>query len=195
MLGKRIQLAAFLVAGLGIAACASTRIVESWKAPGAGPLRLKKVLAVAILKNQGLRQNAEDALKGNLKSVQAVQSYTMFDLGDLANQEKAKERLRQEGFDGVVVLRLTQSRQELSWTSYPTAPVDTFWGYYGSYYPAMDMRVDTVVMVEIKIYSLTEDKLVWAGVSETFNPTNSVGLINEIAVEAGKELRRQGLIS
>jgi hypothetical protein len=195
MSGKRIQLAAFLVAGLGIAACASTRIVESWKAPGAGQLHFKKVLAVAILKNQGLRQNAEDALKGNLKSVQAVQSYTMFDLGDLADRDKAKERLRQEGFDGVVALRLTQSRQELSWTTSPTMPVDTFWGYYGSSYPAMDMRVDTVVMVEIKIYSLTDDKLIWAGVSETFNPTNSVGLINEIAVEAGKELRRQGLIS
>jgi hypothetical protein len=195
MSGKRIQLAAFLVAGLGIAACASTRIVESWKAPGAGPLRFQKVLAVAILKNQGLRQNAEDALKGNLQKVQAVQSYTMFDLGDLANQEKAKERLKQEGFDGVVVLRLTQSRQELTWQSYPTAPYNTFWGYYGTYYPAMDMRVDTVVRVEINIYSLAEDKLVWAGVSETFNPTSSQGLISEIAAEAGKELRRQGLIS
>jgi hypothetical protein len=74
-------------------------------------------------------------------------------------------------------------------------PVDTFWGYYGAYYPAAEMRVDTVVMVEIKIYSLTDDKLVWAGVSETFNPTNSATLISEIAVEAGKELRRQGLIS
>lgn len=195
MSGKRIQLAAFLVAGLGIAACASTRIVESWKAPGAGPLRFQKVLAVAILKNQGLRQNAEDALKGNLQKVQAVPSYTMFDLGDLANQEKAKERLKQEGFDGVVVLRLTQSRQELTWQSYPTAPYNTFWGYYGSSYPAMDMRVDTVVRVEINIYSLTEDKLVWAGVSETFNPTNSATLISEITAEAGKELRRQGLIS
>ena len=91
MSGKRIQLAAFLVAGLALAACASTRIVESWKAPGAGQLHFKKVLAVAILKNQGLRQNAEDALKGNLKSVQAVQSYTMFDLGDLADRDKARQ--------------------------------------------------------------------------------------------------------
>jgi hypothetical protein len=119
MLGKRIQFAAFLVAGLALAACASTRIVESWKAPGTGQLHFQKVLAVAILKNQGLRQNAEDALKGNLKSVQAVQSYTMFDLGDLVDREKAKERLRKEGFDGVVAFRLTQSRQELSWTTYP----------------------------------------------------------------------------
>lgn len=195
MSGKHIQRAMFLIGGLALAACASTRIVESWKAPGAGPLRFHKVLAVAILKNQGLRQNAEDALKSNLRSVQAVQSYTMFDLGDLVNREKAKERLRQEGFDGVVVLRLTSSRQELSWTSYPTAPYDTFWGYYGAYYPAMDMRVDTVVSVEINIYSLTEDKLIWAGVSESFNPTSSQGLISEIAAEAGKELRRQGLIS
>ncbi|HEY4597338.1 MAG TPA: hypothetical protein VIJ02_13140 [Thermoanaerobaculia bacterium] len=195
MLGKRIQFAAFLVAGLALAACASTRIVESWKAPGTGQLHFQKVLAVAILKNQGLRQNAEDALKGNLKNVQAVQSYTMFDLGDLVDRDKAKERLRKEGFDGVVALRLTQSRQELSWTTYPTMPVDTFWGYYGAYYPAAEMRVDTVVMVEIKIYSLTDDKLVWAGVSETFNPTNSATLISEIAAEAAKELRRQGLIS
>ena len=195
MSGKRIQQAAFLAAGLALAACASTRIVESWKAPGAGPLKFQKVLAVAILKNQGLRHNAEDSLKNNLPNVQAVQSYTMFDLGDLANREKAKERLRQEGFDGVVVLRLTQSRQELSWTSYPTVPASSFWGYYGAYYPPAEMRVDTVVSVEINIYSLTEDKLVWAGVSETFNPTSSATLINEIAAEAAKELRKQGLLS
>jgi len=195
MLGKHVQRVVFLVAGLALAGCASTRIVESWKAPGAGPLHFKKVLAVAILKNQGLRQNAEDALKGNLRNVQAVQSYTMFDLGDLANRDKAKERLRQEGFDGAVVLRLTSSHQEMSWTTYSTGPYNSFWGYYGAYYPAAEMRVDTVVRVEINIYSLTEDKLVWAGVSETFNPTSSQGLISEIAAEAGKELRRQGLIS
>ena len=192
---KRIQLAAFFVAGLALAACASTRIVESWKAPGTGPLKFQKVLAVAILKNQGLRQNAEDSLRANLRNVPSVQSYTMFDLGELANREKAKDRLRQEGFDGVVVLRLTQSRQELSWQSYPTAPVGSFWGYYGAYYPPADLRVDTVVSVEINIYSLTEDKLVWAGVSETFNPTSSANLITEIAAEAAKELRKQGLIS
>ncbi len=194
-MSEHIRRAAFLAAGLVLAACASTSVVDSWKAPGVGALRFNKVLALAVVKNDSIRQAAEDALQGDLKSVQAVQSYKVLDLADLAaDREQAKARLRLDGFDGVVALRLVGAEQSLGWTT-GAVPLESFWGYYGYAYPPTEMRADTVVRVEINIFSLTEDKVLWRGVSESFNPQSTGSLISEITAVVGRELRRQGLIS
>ena len=184
----------FLAAGLALAACAGTSIVDSWKEPGSGPLRFKKVLALAIVKNDSIRRRAEDALQSSLRSVQAVQSYKLFDAAELADRERLKAQLRLDGFDGVIALRVAGSRQELSYTT-AAMPLEDFWGYYGAAYPPTEMNVDTIARVEIKIYSLADDKLVWAGVSETFNPKDAGQLVADIVAAAGQELRRQGLVS
>ena len=199
MSGKRICTAVLLAAGLALAACgASTKIVDSWKAPGAGPQSFKKVLALAIVKNDAVRENAENAIRANIHGPEVVQSYKVLSAEDLKNREQAKERLRQEGFDGVVALRLVSAEQELGWAP-GVAPVG-FWGsydtYYSSaYYPSAEVYVETVVRVEINVYSLTEDKLIWGGVSESIDPKGVQDLIAKIAEAAGRELRRQGLLA
>lgn len=192
--GKRIRTAVFLAAGLALAGCASTRIVESWQAPGAGPLHFNKVLALAIVENESVRRVAEDALQSNLKGVQAVQSYKALGGVDLGDRERAKERLRQDGFDGVVALRLISSQQELSWTT-SAVPLPSFWGFYGAAYPPAQLNVDTLVRVEISVYSLAEDKLIWSGISETYDPQNAEKLVGEVVEAAGNELRKKGLIA
>lgn len=58
-----------------------------------------------------------------------------------------------------------------------------------------ELNVDTTIRVEINIYSLPEDKLIWAGVSETFNPQHTQQVVAAIVEAAGKALRRQGLIT
>ena len=195
MSAKGIKRAALLAAGLVLAACASTSVVDSWKEPGLKSLRFNKVLALAVVKNDSIRQAAEDALKGDLKNVQSVQSYKVLDLAELAdNREQAKARLRLDGFDGVVALRLVGSEQSLGWTT-AAVPLESFWGYYGYAYPPTEMRADTVVRVEVNIFSLTEDKVLWRGVSESFNPQSTGALVSEITAVVGRELRRQGLIS
>jgi hypothetical protein len=197
MSGQRIHRAALLAAGLALAACASstsTRIVDSWKAPGAGPLRFNKVLALAILKNDDIRKLAEDELQADLRGVQAVQGYKLISTADFGDREGAKALLLREGFDGVVALRLVAARNEVSWTVHePLGSDATFWG--GFYGLPPELNADTVVRVEINIYSLTEDKLIWGGVSETFNPQHSQQVVADTVEAAGKALRRQGLIS
>ena len=75
MSGKRICTAVLLAAGLALVACASTKIVDSWKAPGAGPQHFKKVLALAVVKNDGVRENAENAIRANIRGPEVVPSY------------------------------------------------------------------------------------------------------------------------
>lgn len=191
MWSPRIRTMIPLAAGLALAACASTstKIVESWKAPEAGPLRFNKVLALAILDNESTRSRAEDALKANLQGVQAVQGYKLFAAGELADRAAVEERLRQQGFDGVVALSLAATEQKVGWTS-SHVPLEAY-----AWYPTEQMAIETTVMVEIKIYSLSEKKVVWAGISESFNPKDTEDLISRIVEAAGKEMRRQGLLS
>lgn len=72
-----------------------------------------------------------------------------------------------------------------------------FYGYYGYGWPTVyapaHLQADTVVTIETNVYSVTEDKLLWSGISETFNPSDVATVVNDIADAASRELRRQGL--
>ena len=49
--------------------------------------------------------------------------------------------------------------------------------------------------METLVYDLKSDKLIWAGQSSTMNPSKAEGMIKELVKEAGKEMRKQGLIA
>jgi len=57
-----------------------------------------------------------------------------------------------------------------------------------------EIRTDTIVSVETLVYSLRQNKLVWAGQSQTTNPGKVDGFVREIATAAAQEMRKQGLI-
>ncbi len=188
-----IRAAALLAAASALAACSTlTSITESWKAPGTASLDFQKVVVLALVRDESARRVAEDALQSKLVGVPTVQSYKVLSPEEYRNKERAKQRLRDDGFDGVVAMRVLSAEQHA--TGAPGG-YSSFWGYYDAFYPPMDLRLDTVVRVEINVYSLTEDKLLWAGRSETLDPQNITQLISEIVDAAGRELRKQGLIS
>lgn len=191
MSSSNLRGATLLAAGLALAACTSTRVTETWKAPDAGPLHFQKVLALALVEDQSVRRIAEARLQASLRSVQAVQSHEVLDAEDLRDRERAKERLRQAGFDGVVALRLVSSRQEQN--AARVVPHETFWGVYMA--TPVAASVETLVQVEISVYSLAEDKLLWTGVSEFFDPAKLEQLITEIVEAAAQKMREQGLLS
>jgi hypothetical protein len=194
----RRRAAALIAAGLALGACSSTKITEAWRAPDAGPLTMKKVLAVAMFKNATSRRTAEDALRANIKRAEVVPSYTLQQF-DPTDPDKVKVRVNQEGFDGVIAIRLVDSRQEVS--SYATAAPAGYWGgWYGGGYGygwggGTEIRTDTIVRVEVNLYSLPDGKLLWAGVSETYNPSSGEQLVGEIVRAAAAKMKEQGLIS
>jgi hypothetical protein len=76
-----------------------------------------------------------------------------------------------------------------------------YWGgYYGagwgaSYMSGGEIRTDTIVSVETLVYSLKQNKLVWAGQSRTTNPSNVEALVKKLAGATASELQKQGLIA
>ena len=183
-----------------LAACASTTITESWKDPGVGRIEFKKVLAMAISADTTLRHIAEDEMVRQMPGVEAVASYTILTEEDSQDLEKAKAKVTAAGFDGVVTMRLVKSEQQVTPIpgAYPTA-YPWFWGYYGYAWPTVYdpgyLRTDTIVQVETKVYSLKDDRLVWTGLSETFNPRDAQDLVRGVAQAVATDLRKQGLIA
>ena len=187
--------------------CASTSFQSTWKAPGAGPLNFKgkKVAALVISKEEGVRYGAEDALAREITKHGAVgvAAYGAIPKELTQDKEKAKEFLAKAGVVGVVAMRVVGKDQEISSspaTYYASPYYSTFWGggYYGygwsGIYDPGYVRTDTIVSVETLVYSLEQDKLVWAGRSETTNPSKVGPFIQELTAKAASEMKKQGLI-
>ena len=194
-------------AGLVLAACTSTSFNSTWKAPGAGPLNFKgkKVAALVVSKEEGVRYGAEDALAREITARGAVgiPAYSLIPKELTQDKEKAKEFLAKAGVAGVVAMRAVGKEQQLSSspaTYYGGPYYATFWGggYYGwgwgGVYDPGYLRTDTIVYVEILVYSLEQDKLVWAGRSQTTNPEKVGPFIKELTAKAAAEMKKQGLI-
>ena len=195
------------VAALCAAACATTTFQSSWRAPGSTPLNFKgkKVAALIVSKEEGVRYGAEDALAREITKQGAigVPAYGQIPKELTQDKEKAKEFLDKAGVVGVVVMRVLGKDQEISSSpaSYYAMPYySSFWGggYYGygwgAVYSPGYTRTDTIVTVEILVYSLEQDKLVWAGRSQTTNPEKVGPFIQELTSKAAAEMKKQGLI-
>ncbi len=192
---------------LSAVACAATTFNSTWKAPDARPLNFKgkKVAAMIVSKEEGVRYGAEDALAREITAQGAVglPAYSLIPKELTQDKEKAKAFLEKAGVAGAVVMRVVGKDQQLrsSPATYWGGPYyATFWGggYYGwgwgGVYNPGYLRTDTVVSVETLVYSLEQDKLVWAGRSETTSPSKVGPFIHELAAGAAREMKKQGLI-
>ena len=202
---RKAVLALFLVFVVAsLTACATTSFTSSWKAPDAQPmgsLAGQKVVAVAMSKNQAVRRSAEDTLVSvlNANGSQGIPSYSI--LGDETDEAKAKAAIEKSGAVAVVVMRPVAQEKEISSTpSMYMGP--RYGGYWGGYYGygwggawgGTEIRTDTIVIVETLVYSLKQNKLVWAGQSKTTNPSKVDAFVKEVAAGAGKEMKKAGLL-
>ena len=147
-----------------------------------------------VSKEEGVRYGAEDALAREITARGAVgiAAYSLIPKELTQDKEKAKEFLAKAGVAGVVVMRAVGKEQEISSARrvLGRAYYATFWGggYYGygwgGVYSPGYVRTDTIMHVEILVYSLEQDKLVWAARSETTNPAKVGPFIKELTAKA-----------
>ena len=203
---RKVILGVFMVLVIAsLTACATTTFDSSWKAPDAQPmgnLAGQKVVAVAVSKNAAVRRTAEDSLVSvlNARGAQGVASYSI--LGDDTDEAKAKAAIEKSGAVAVVVMRPVAKEKEISSTPSSMYMGPMYGGYWGGYYGygwggaygATEIRTDTIVIVETLVYSLKQNKLVWAGQSKTTNPSKIDAFVREVAAGAGKEMKKAGLL-
>ena len=195
-LSRLLLVAGVLCAALG---CATTRIETQWKDPAitAEDLAFRRVIAIAQVEDGTTRRVAEEEMvrvlasgpRAQARGMQASPSYPLILRADLDDVAAMRAKVEAGGFDGAVVMRLIASEERVT---YMPGRYETMWGRVVSYDPGYTV-VDQIVRVETSLYSITQHKRLWSGVTRTLNPSDLPDLVDEVAHAIGRELQAQGL--
>ncbi|HEY6626329.1 MAG TPA: hypothetical protein VIZ21_05190 [Ignavibacteriaceae bacterium] len=193
-----------LLIALSLAGCSSSnKISNSWKNPDATmeSTKFQTVAVFAMVKNPDMRMDVEEALANQMPNTIAVPSYKMITNEELADLNTVKQKLNERGMQGALMLRVKKIDEKTSYYSsgmYPSAYY-SFGGYYNyawnyMYDPYMYSSTNVYVDLEILIYSIKDDKLVWYGESTSVNPEGIQRTISELAVSVKNQLIEDGLL-
>lgn len=193
-----------LFAVLLIAGCSSSnKISNSWKNPDATTehIKFQTVAVFAMVKNPDMRRNTEDMIASQMPNTVAVPAYKLVTNEELADVKEVKQKLKERAIEGVLVLSVRNVEQQTSYYSsgmYPSAYY-SFGGYYNyawnyMYDPYIYSSTNVYVDIEILIYSLKTDQLVWYGESTSVNPESIEQTISELAVSVKNQLIEDGLM-
>jgi hypothetical protein len=209
---KRLTFTAFLACCLCLA-CSSTVLTGSWRDPEYTG-GVKKVLVVGVSQNDFIRRQLEDEFTRQLREAgaRAEASYAYFNVEQLKDQqEQVEAKVRELGFDQVIVSRLVDRRTEevvqpgtTYATSYPRGGYVGGWnGYYREsvtyvHQPPVVYRVE-VVTIESKLFALGTDKLIWSGLLETeldasAKTGNKESLIRSFVKVVVQDLKKERLL-
>jgi hypothetical protein len=184
--------------------CKSTKIASSWKEPGkeVDLKKLNKILVVAMLKNENSRHQAETEILEFLdgKGVASF-DYLKTDF-DKSNEEALREKIKKDGFDGAITMRLLDVERERTYTLSYIGPNGwnpiTFQNYYyrnwpSNHGPGYFLTTKTFV-VEIAIFSIIEDKIIWTSETQTVNPDGVDKMTKEISKVLYKRMVKEGFL-
>jgi hypothetical protein len=199
---RNLTKAALLAAvAAALAACASTSLQSTWKNPAAAPLNLKgkKVVALVVIDEEALRYAAEDeaAREITVHGGVGVPAYTLLPQAQIRDKERARAIFEKEGIEAVVVVRPVAKEKALSGSFWGSPGYSSFWGpgfWGGGFGGDGYLRTDTILIVETLVYSLQQNKLVWASQSQTMNPTQVGSFVRELGKTLGTEMEKQGLL-
>ena len=187
----------------GALLAAAVTFTSTFKSLDAGAMSFfgKKVAALVISNDDSLRVAGEESLVRELaaRGIQAVASYRIAPKEELRRADTARPWFEKAGVEGVVAVRPVSADTQRSYNTgtWVSTNYATLWGYYGYGWSAVyvpgGVQRETLVVVETTVYSLPRDQLLWAAVSETRNPRDLRGFVQELIKESVEEMQKQGL--
>lgn len=188
-----------------VACAATTTLTSTWKAPDVPTIKPmgQSVAAVFMSRHEAERRAGEEALAADITNMGArgIPAYTIVPNEPQMSADAVRAKLKDAGVNGVVVMRVVGKDQRVTYSpgyvaSGPYGGFGPYWGYgWGTVYSPGYLQSDTLVSVETLLYSLKDDKLVWASTSRTENPSDLAGLINEVAYATANAMVKEGLLA
>jgi hypothetical protein len=179
-----------------LAGCAPPGFRSTLTEPSAPSMTLagRTVAAFVIGIYEPMRRTAEDALVHELtaRGARSINGSALLPAPEARHPEAARQRLQDAGVEGTVALRVVARTQH--YTNFPP----TFWGYWGADQPSPSepdyIRMDTVVWVEVRVYSVLQDKVLWVGENVSTNTTSVTAFVKELSAQAADGVQRAGLL-
>jgi hypothetical protein len=202
----RPRTAILLITLIALGGCASSSgLVNMWKDPNYPREPMTNVLVVALKKDPVMRRVWEDGFGGQLAKHQtkATTSYTLFPSA-LPDTQQVIAAVGEHGFDGVLVVRRLDATTESHYVSgyttvEPVSYLNPWTGLYSTYYQRVVhpgyTETQERVSYETHVWSTKDGgRLVWAGTSETIDPSSSEEVNHEITRLIVPELADKGVI-
>jgi len=202
------RLTTFLVfAALVTSSCASqNKVVTEWKDPAYSASSGQKVVVISVAENEisGRIWETEMAKQLTARGFNVIAgSSIMGSTGTRPDSAAVAAKIADSGANLVMVTRTLAVDKETTYV--PGATVvspGAYWnGYYGLYthaYTALEapgyVEQNTVVRLETSIFDVASGKLVWGGLSESFNPSSTESLAQNVTEKIVHRLEASGLI-
>lgn len=202
----RFHFAVVVALSLLLLSCASTQLSHTWRDASytAGPM--KKILVVAVRKDQARRRIWEEGFAAALSAhgVNATPSYRR--LAETLPDTGRINAIAKEGdFDGIMLIGKASARTALgaaasSDLTLEDSPYQQWGGLYGDYYDREyypgHPEVHEIVKDEITIWAVKgRGRMIWTGVSEVRQDDQVQDMSVEIISSIVHALAEQGVIS
>ncbi len=199
----------FLVvcAGFIISSCSSTRMVDTWDGADPSVRPLKRLLILGMFTSDLHRKVVEDRISKALTPTGSfgINGYSLIpDVAAYKDQKDVREAVESARADGVVLVsfrgKTEQKRNIPPQVDYvPTFGIShRLYDYYGVshravYTPGYTVT-DTLLDLELTLFDAHNGEMLWAGATQTRNPSSA----SKVAEEAGKlmikELKKKKLL-
>ncbi|MEP1033571.1 hypothetical protein [Ekhidna sp.] len=187
--------------------CVPEGLMRTWSTTEEYDRKFTNVLIMGLVNNVNLRNEVENEVvyAGKKATLKCVNGMSMFppELGKpFEDVERAKERLRNNGFDGVITVALVDINEERyvppSADYEPLLYYNRFGNYFFRTYDLVYRQGyftrNTRYFIETNFYELKGGKLVWSGRSTVFAPSELNQFLPTYARGLFKELRIESII-
>jgi hypothetical protein len=121
---------------------------------------------------------------------------------NISNEEVLREKIKKDGFDGAITMRLLDVERERTYTLSYIGPNGwnpiSFPNYYYRNWPSNQgpgyFLITKTFVVEIAIFSIIEDKIIWTSETRTVNPDGVDKMTKEISKTLYKRMVKEGFL-
>jgi hypothetical protein len=172
---KRHVLLPLLLAAAVLSGCASTTLTDSWFDPAYTRGPFQKWIVVGVGGSTVASRTLEDAMTSKLRArgVEAVQGYRFLPEGR-ASEQQLDGAVSASGAEALMLVHLRRVENKTQVTTAmvpgPVYPGFGWYGAYGGWYAVPQVSQYQVATVETTVYQVNQKKLVWSGVTQTFDP-------------------------
>ena len=187
----------------GFTACTGTRLSDVWQDPDYKAGSFHQVAVFVLGTDPAVQQLAEDEIVRRLPmSTRGMSGYGIVPAAERGDINKARDRIRAGGFDGVLIARLVGVEGPQPWASgsLQQVPVSyrTLSNYYVNSYQEAEkaslLQRPTVVRIQMNLYAVASEALVWSASSRTFNPQATRDVAGDVGKIAVEELQKAGIL-
>ena len=202
----------FVLAAVILQGCYSTSISASWMSEKHQPKNFKKLMVIGMSTNVAARATYEDEMVYflRMKGINAIAASSVLppDRAIVSEApEVQKQRLVEEGFDGIFAISLLEENNSTKYVSGTTsyAPTSFYGGYYGSfysYYPHMYSNVyqpgyyvaSQEIILNSSLFDVESGDLLWSAQSDTSDPSSVDDAANSYAKSMTTQIIKRKVI-